>query len=170
MSYPNLPNLSEAIIAHSTTFFNQVDALDGLNDELVSLQQIHDVCYAYAAQHPSYKPAESPFVPSILMTENKSAEDSFTQAEYEALQSSHPELTDSFALIDTNSTGSILGSALITYYQPQPQIIPVTATSHFWLEHIKEYENLTDASTITLEQFLTLQDTYNLTRYFPVTP
>jgi len=164
MSYPNL---SESIIERSTAFFNQVDAVDGLDDGLVSLQQIYDVCYAHAAQHPSFKPADPPFVPFILTTENKTSQDSFTQAEYEALQTKYPELTDSFSLIDINSTGSILGSDLVAYYEPQPQPI-VNVTSSSWLEHIKEHENLTDSSQLTLEQFLTFENTYNFTRYWPL--
>lgn len=162
MSYSNL---SKAMVQRSTTFFSQIDTD---SDGLVSLKEIHDACYAFAAQHPSYAPPQPAFVPDILTTENKTSEDTFSQAEYEALQSSHPELTDSFALIDTNSTGSILGSDLVAHYEPQPEVIPITATSHFWLEHIKEEENLTDESTITLEQFLTLQDNHNVTRYFPL--
>lgn len=163
MSYPNLP---QHIIDHSTTFFTQVDTD---NDGSVTLKQIDDVCLAYASQHPSYTPAASPFVPSILMSENKSYESTFTQAEYESLQSNYPALTDSFASIDTNSTGSLLGSDLVSYYQPQPQIIPPVSTAKYWIEHVKEQENLSDESNITLEQFLSLQNTYNFTRSFPVT-
>jgi Ca2+-binding EF-hand superfamily protein len=161
MSYPNL---SEAMVQRSTTFFSQTDTN---NDGLVSLKEINDVCYAHAAQHPSYAPPQPPFVPTILTTENKTSEDTFSQAEYEALQVTYPSLTDAFNTIDTNSTGSILGSDLVAHYEPQPEVI-ITAISQFWLEHIKEEENLTDESTITLEQFLTLQNTYNMTRYFPL--
>ena len=163
MSYPNL---SEATIEHSTAFFNQVDSN---NDGLVSIGEIYQVCYDYASQNPSYTPAAPAFMPNIFLMENKTAESLFTQAEYLSLQASYPLLTDDFSVIDSDSNGSVLGSELITHYEPQPQMSPIIPTSSFWLEHIKEQEDLTDASEISLEQFLTFENSYNFTRYWPVT-
>lgn len=162
MSYPNL---SEAIIEHSTTFFNQ---LDTDTNGLITIGDIARVCDEFAARHPSYKPAGSPFVPSIFMMENLNIENTLSQETYESLQIKYPELSDSFYQIDTNSTGNILCSELSTHYEPQPTVIEATSPSHYWIEHVKEHENLTDVSTITLEQFLTFQNDYNFTRYFPL--
>jgi hypothetical protein len=161
MSYPNL---QASTIEHSTQFFSQ---LSGIN-ESVTLGQIKDACYSHAAQNLSYTPAEPAFVSGILFAEGKTAESTFSQEEYISLQEKYPKLCDAFAAIDTNQSGSVLGSQLISHYQPQPTANPPVPTSSFWLEHVKEQEGLTDESTLTLDEFLTLENTYNFTRYWPL--
>jgi hypothetical protein len=162
MSYPNL---QESSIEHSTQFFSQIDTT---NSGAVSLGQIKDACYSHAAQHLSYTPAEPAFVPGILFAEGKTAESTFNQVEYISLQEKYLELSDTFASIDTTQTGSVLGSQLLSHYQPQPKPNLPVPTSSFWLEHVKEHESLTDESTLTLDAFLTLENTYNFTRYWPL--
>lgn len=162
MSYPNL---SEAVIERSTTFFNQ---LDTDNDGLIKIEDISQACDAFTSKHPSYKPAKSPFVPSIFMAENLTLESPICSETYQSLQEKYPELCGSYNEIDTNSSGNIACCDLITFYEPQPTVIESSSCSHYWIEYIKEHENLTDTSTITLEQFLTFQNDYNFTRYFPL--
>lgn len=162
MSYSNL---QESSIEHSTQFFSQIDITDS---GIVTIGQIKGACYSHAAQHLSYTPAEPSFVPGILFAEGKTAESSLNQDEYISLQEKYPKLTDAFGAIDTTQVGSVLGSQLISHYEPQPKPNPPTSASLFWLEHVKEQEGLTEESTLTLDAFLTLENRYNSTRYWPL--
>ena len=167
-------NLDQSQIDTTTSFFNKLDTnLSGI----VSIQQIIDACYNDAASKVQLQ------IPQWLVNISLeyTPESIITQQEYDAKKEyntipipgqvqtlSYPELTLDFSDIDTDNDGQITFQQLYDKYTnlvPTPQLF---YTSQSFIDLIKTEYNLTNESTITLEQFLTYENDHNITRYWPI--
>lgn len=166
-------NLDQSQIDTTTSFFNK---LDTNSSGVVSIQQIIDACLENAVPVQKYTPPwltnlSLEYTPESILT----SDDYYAKKQYNIVPIpgqiqtlSYPDLYLEFSEIDTDNNGQITFQQLYDKYMsllPTPQIY---YTSKGFIELIKTEYNLTNQSTITLEQLLTYENAHNITRYWPM--
>lgn len=165
------PNLVQSQIDTTTIFFNK---LDTNSSGVVSIQQIIDECLQNFTQAQKIIPSwltnlSLEYTPESILT----SDDYYSKKQYNITQVpgqtlSYPDLYLDFSEIDTDNNGQITFQQLYDKYTsllPEPQVFYI---SKGFIELIKSEYNLTDQSTITLEQLLTYENAHNITRYWPI--
>lgn len=165
------PNLTQLQIDTTTIFFNK---LDTNSSGVVSIQQIIDECLQNFTQAQKIVPSwltnlSLEYTPERILT----SDDYYSKKQYNIAQVpgqtlSYPDLYLDFSDIDTDNNGQITFQQLYDKYMsliPEPQVFYI---SKAFIELIKSEYNLTDQSTITLEQLLTYENDHNITRYWPI--
>lgn len=156
----------------SIAFFNQ---LDTLNTGKVTIQQMILACKQANEQNQSFDPRTS-VVPNLIYELQQYAKLLTTQSiisldDFLLYNNDFPELnatSEVFDMIDIDSDGYISFSELMNHYRTPPQPIITLSSGEIWLENLKQNEMLTDNTELTLDNFLSYQEKYNTTRYWPI--
>jgi Ca2+-binding EF-hand superfamily protein len=162
------PNLTQDQINSSTEFFQKIDTQ---STGQVTIQQIIDACLQFSYQ---FRPTANLYWFTSLQNKNDLLDNSeITEALYDEYKTTFPELNALFSDIDTETTGTITFLQLKTYYinleqsRLDAQYVP-TYTSQDFINLIKTEKNLTDDSSITLQQMLSYENEFNITRCWPL--
>ena len=160
MSSNTYTNLNEESIQITRQVFNK---LDTNNTGYVSIQQILD---ALAMQN---KPATTKlpqWFNSFLSVYNLDETSQITAEDYTSYKIRFPELSNPFESIDTNNVGYITVNQISEIYS---EIVPLQISlSVFWFQNIVSVENLTNETTLTIDQLLQYENEYNTTHFWNV--
>jgi hypothetical protein len=162
------PNLNESQIDTTTQFFTK---LSNLNNGNVTIQKIIDVCSESSNQSKPH--AYLPWLDSLQTRNNLELTSEIDETTYNEYKTTTPEIHSLFSEIDTENTGTITFEKLKTYYLDSEQnrldseYIPYYPSQSF-IELIKKEKNLTNESIITLNEMLSYENEYNITRYWPL--
>jgi len=156
-TYPNLP---ETVVEITTRFFNKLDTNNTGN---VSIQQILN---ALALQN---KPATTKlpmWFSSFVSFYNLDETSQITLEDYTNYKIRFPELSTAFESIDTNNNRYITINQISSLYS---EIVPLQISLIvFWFENIVSVENLTNETTLTVNQLLEYENQYNTTHFWNV--
>ncbi len=160
------PNLSEGQIENTTAFFN---SLDQNNTGFVTIAAICARCDDHynqlvvidetAEKYPSW-------IWTLQITNGYNMTSEITSEEYLDLGETFTELnatTERFEEIDVDQDGIITFSELLEAYKLPPVYIPQISPTHYWIENLKEQEDLIDETNLTLSDLLFYENKYNTT-------
>jgi len=154
------PNLDETVVEITTQFFNKLDTNNTGN---VSIQQILN---GLALQN---KPATTKlpqWFSSFVSFYNLDETSQITQEDYINYKIRFPELSTAFESIDTNNNGYITVNQISSLYS---EIVPLQISNNVvWFENIVSVENLTNETTLTINQLLEYENQYNTTHFWNV--
>jgi Ca2+-binding EF-hand superfamily protein len=160
MKSDTYPNLDQTAVEITTQFFNKLDTNNTGN---VSVQQILN---GLASQN---KPATTKlplWFNSFLSVYNLDETSQITQEDYTNYKIRFPELSNTFESIDTNNNGYITVNQISSLYS---EIVPLQISSNvFWFENIVSVENLTNETTLTIDQLLEYENQHNTTHFWNV--
>lgn len=156
-------NLEQHLIDRSTAFFNKLDVN---KTGVVSIKQIIDVCIEDSIR------CYGRYIPPWLtnLSQYYTPETIISKQDYDTKKSETPDLFLDFSQIDTDQNEEITFQQLYDKYLDVISPVPSNPfyMSKSFIELIKTEYNLTDESTITLEQLLTFENDHNVTRYWPL--
>lgn len=156
-------NLEQHLIDRSTTFFNKLD----INSSgTITIQQIIDACVEDSIK--SYGRYVPPWL--ITLSQDYASESIISKQDYIAKKTTTPDLFLEFSEIDIDNNDQITFKELYDKYLNilSPPPIEYFYISKSFIELIKTEYNLTNESTITLQQLLTYENDHNITRYWPI--
>jgi Ca2+-binding EF-hand superfamily protein len=160
MSSNTYTNLSETSVEITRQVFNK---LDTNNTGYISVQQILD---ALALQNKPATTKPPQWFSSFLSVYNLDETSQITQEDYTSYKIRFPELLNSFESIDANNVGYITVNQINTIYS---EIVPLQiSNSVIWFENIMSIENLTNQTTLTIDQLLEYENEYNTTHSWNV--
>jgi|Laugrespbdmm15dd_1035085.scaffolds.fasta_scaffold00484_2 hypothetical protein len=156
-------NLTQDLIDRTTAFFNTIDTN---NTGSITIQQIIDSCIQDTIN--SY----NRFVPPWLsqLSQDYTPTSIISKEDYNTKKETMPDLFLNFSEIDIDQNDEITFQQLYDKYLDLLSPLP---TEHYYpskifIELIKSENNLTNESSITLEQLLTYENQNNVTRYWPL--
>ena len=161
------PNLNESQITNTTQFFTKLSNLGGD----ITIQKIIDVCLESSNQSKPH--AYLPWLEYLQTRNNLELTSEIDETTYNEYKITTPEMNSLFSEIDTENTGTITFEKLKTYYLDREQnrldseYTPYYPSQNF-IELIKMEKNLTNESIVTLNEMLSYENEYNITRYWPL--
>jgi Ca2+-binding EF-hand superfamily protein len=155
---------------HTTQFFNTLS----LNSNgKVKVKDIIKACVDYAETliviNPSI-PTVPNWINQLQMENGLISNSEVSKEKFLELNDSFSELNSSesrFSEIDEDNDGIITFEQLLEAYRLPPHRIPQTSSGAMFLEMLKEKENLTDETEISLEEFLSFENKYPIMHSWP---
>ena len=156
-------NLTQYLIDITTTFFNNIDTN---GSGTITIQQIIDSCVNDAMK--TYNRRIPPWLSQL--SEDYTPTSTITKEDYYTKKETTPDLFLDFSDIDTDNNDQITFQQLYDKYLDLLSPLPTDHQypSKIFIELIKVEHNLTNESSITLEQLLTYENSNNITRYWPL--
>lgn len=177
----NYTNLTSENINRATVFFNNTigQTIYEHQQNTLTIKQIIQECEKDINSQPPIIDPSSSYTPYwvILMGYNHNFYSLISTKEPEQIDlelflklgESYPQMNASievFNNIDNDSDGLVSFNQLIEYYKIPPKIIPQISLGKQWCEYLKQQENLTDDTQITLSEFLYYNNKYFNTMTF----
>jgi Ca2+-binding EF-hand superfamily protein len=156
-------NLTQDIIDRTTAFFNTID-VNGSGS--ITIQQIIDSCIQDTIK--SYKRLIPPWLSQL--SEDYTPTSMISEQDYNTKRETTQDLFLNFSEIDTDQNNQITFQQLYDKYLDLLSPLPIDHyyPSKIFIELIKSDNNLTNESSITLEQLLSYENQHNVTRYWPL--
>jgi len=156
-------NLTQDIIDRTTAFFNTID-VNGSGS--ITIQQIIDSCIQDIIK--SYNRLIPPWLSQL--SQDYTPTSIISEEDYNTKKETTLDLFLNFSEIDTDQNNQITFQQLYDKYLDILSPLPIDHyyPSKIFIDLIKSDNNLTNESSITLEQLLTYENQHNVTRYWPL--
>lgn len=164
--------LSQSQIESTTLFFAQVDTT---NSGKVTIGQFKLVCRDANLQQKLYDPrtcVTQPWVYEMMYSKGLGINSSLSYNQLLEYTEDFPQLgsiEELYTQLKRDSeTEPILFNELCDYYKTEAEQIVVKSSGESWFDTLKQNENLTDDTELTLSELLEYEEKYNTTRYWPI--
>lgn len=165
-------SLTQSQIESTNLFFSQVDTT---NSGKVTIRQLKLACSNSNSQENIYDHTTSltqSWVYELMYSKGLGVNSSLTYNELLEYTNDFPQLGSIDQLYNQlkrdPQSEPILFNELCENFKTEPEKIIIKSSGESWLDTLKENENLTDDSELTLVELLEFEEKYNTTRYWPI--